>query len=425
MKIGFIGIGKLGLPTCIGFNKKGHTIYAYDIDPKINKNKTVEEIYKMKNIKELDEDNKTDLIHSIKNIKINFVNLEEVLINSEIIFVAVQTPHNKLFEGITPISNKKNDFNYKFLIKSIKNISLILDNLNISRPIVIISTVLPGTIRREILPIMSKNIKLCYNPYFIAMGTVLNDLYNPEFILLGVVDKDVKNLLLKFYKTITNSSVFTTNLENAEMIKVSYNTFITSKICLANNIMIMCDKLKNTNCDIIMKALKLANRRIISPQYLNGGMGDGGGCHPRDNIALSWLSNKHKLSFNYYDSMMKCRDEQTKYISEIIISYKHKYPNYPITILGLSFKKETNLLNGSPALLLIYYLENKGIKIYNKYDPYINKDKINLNKDGIYCFTTNHDCFKKYKFTENSVVIDPFRFLENINCIYYPIGINK
>ena len=84
------------------------------------------------------------------------------------------------------------------------------------------------------------------------------------------------------------------------MIKVSYNTFIGTKICLANNIMELCDSLPNTNCDDVMNALCMASNRLISKSYLTGGMGDGGGCHPRDNIALSWLSAELNIKYNFF-----------------------------------------------------------------------------------------------------------------------------
>ena len=167
--------------------------------------------------------------------------------------------------------------------------------------LVIISTVLPGTIRREILPLLPHKIKLVYNPYFIAMGTVIYDLFNPEFILVGLFEENsqIKTFMTDFYQTITSAPLFFTTLDTAEMIKVSYNTFITAKICIANQIMTICDNIENVNCDDVMTALCLDNNRIISSKYLRGGMGDGGGCHPRDNIALAWLSDKFNIEYNF------------------------------------------------------------------------------------------------------------------------------
>lgn len=425
MKIGFIGIGKLGLPICIGIDNKGHDVLGYDINPEVNENVSSYDLLKSK---ETCPDGENDLKTSelLKNSKCKFTNsIEKTIEHAEILFCAVQTPHEKEFEGDKLMPNHRKDFNYNYLIQSIKEISEIAEKINKEVILVIISTVLPGTIRKYILPILSTKIKLCYNPFFIAMGTVLPDFYYPEFILLGVVDEYAKQKVIDFYSTITNSNVYCTNLENAEMIKVSYNTFITAKVCLANTIMIMCDNLPNTNCDEVMKGLFMGNKRIISDKYLSGGMGDGGGCHPRDNIALSWLSNEIGIDYNFYDSMMKLREYQTEYIVNIIIKYKEKFPNLDIIILGKSFKPETNLVTGSPAILLKNILEQKNINILEHHDPYIDSTKIILKK-AIYCLATRHNIFKKYKFDDNSVVIDPFRIVENINNItYHPIGINN
>jgi UDPglucose 6-dehydrogenase len=360
----------------------------------------------------------------LKNSKCRFTNsLEKTIEHSEILFCAVQTPHEKKFEGdcLMP-SHERNDFDYSYLINCVKSISDIVDKINKDVILVIISTVLPGTIRKYIFPIISDKIKLCYNPYFIAMGTVLPDFFYPEFILLGVINEDAKNTVINFYSTITSSPVYCTNLENAEMIKVSYNTFITAKICLANTIMIMCDNLPNTNCDEIMNGLFMANKRIISKTYLNGGMGDGGGCHPRDNIALSWLSNNLGLKNNFYDSMMKLREYQTEYFTEIILKFKNKYPDLPIIILGKSFKPETDITTGSPAILLKNILETMNICVYKHYDPYIDSENIVL-EQAIYVLATKHDIFNDYNFEKNSVVIDPFRYIKNKeNIIYYGVG---
>ena len=184
MKIGFIGVGKLGLPVSLMYAVKGHHLYCYDINQKLYApNNYLDCLYE----EELSPDKKTTLKEYLrdKTIDINFSTLENVCINSDIIFVAVQTPHSSEYEGISRLPDTRKDFNYEYLIESIKNISYTLDNLNIIRPIVIISTVLPGTIRQYIYPILSKNVKLCYNPYFIAMGTVASDCLFPEFILLG------------------------------------------------------------------------------------------------------------------------------------------------------------------------------------------------------------------------------------------------
>lgn len=284
MKISFIGLGKLGLPTAMTMAYKGHKVLGYDINEKrytyvldtkeggLNGNGNYTELFDNKNIK----------------TNLSFIsNLEECVMFGDIVFVAIQTPHKIEYEGVLPLTEKREDFNYEYLVKCVSDISKILEEKKVNKVVSIISTVLPGTIRRDVMPVMSSYIKLCYNPYFIAMGTVVRDFLFPEFILLGCVDNDATNKVIEFYKTITDSEVYNTTLENAEMIKVSYNTFIGTKIALANNIMELCDNLPGTDCDGVMNGLFKATNRLISTNYLRGGMGDGGGCLPPGELVMT------------------------------------------------------------------------------------------------------------------------------------------
>jgi UDPglucose 6-dehydrogenase len=415
MNIGFIGLGKLGLPCAVAISAKGHNVNGYDINPNITSKTHPKDILYTQ---ETDEFNKNTIQPMLESSKLKIIDtIEEIVENSEIIFVAIQTPHQSCYEGHVPIPNERADFNYEYLINCIKNLSIILDKMNIKRIVTIISTVLPGTLRKYIFPVLSKNIKLCYNPYFIAMGSVVYDFYNPEFILLGHIDDDAEYRMREFYKTITDAEVFSTTLENAEMIKVSYNTYITTKIVMANNIMEMCHKLPNTNVDVVMSALKKGSRRLTSSAYLSGGMGDGGGCHPRDNIAMSWLSNKLNIESNYYDFIMNKREKQTEFLANLIIE-THNKTSLPICILGTAFKPNTNIETGSPAILLKNILINKGYKV-ETYDPNINTILLNnifQCENKIYFIGCKHDIFETYKFNDYCYVIDPHRYIKEENC---------
>ena len=235
--------------------------------------------------------------------------------------------------------------------------------------VIVISTVLPGTIRRDIKPLLSEYTKLCYNPFFIAMGTTMEDFLRPEIILFGVDDEEAAKKAKKFYRTINHAPFYETTIENAELIKVTYNTFIGTKIAFVNSVMEMCHHLPNTNVDEVMNALKMCNKRIISDKYLSGGMGDGGGCHPRDNIALSWLSDELGLRFNWFDNIMKQREVQTEWLVDMI---EKESNGLPITILGKSFKPQTNITTGSPSILLFNILRERGLSA-TMYDPYIDE----------------------------------------------------
>ena len=419
MNIGFLGLGKLGLPVALAIESKGHNVFGTDINELTLKNIR----FKTLNYKEEGAEN------LLTNSKIQIKNIEQIVSDSDIIFVPIQTPHEEKYEGITRIPKERADFNYEYLIKGIKDLNQEIEKQGKDKVVVIISTVLPGTIRKHIKPILGKHLKLCYNPFFIAMGTTINDFLNSEIILFGVDDKEAADIAKKFYRSISIAPFHETTIENAELIKVVYNTFISTKISMINTIMETCHNLPNTNVDDITKALSLCTDRIISPKYLSGGMGDGGGCHPRDNIALSYLAQKLNLSYNWYDNIMKQREKQTEWLADLIISEKFEMD---INILGKCFKPETNLTLGSPSLLLYNILVEKGERV-KIWDPYVDsmdlKNIVQQNewetKPQLFFIGTKHEAFKHFYFYPNSVVIDPFRYLKlGKDVKYIPIGDN-
>ena len=397
MKIGFVGLGKLGLPVALAVESKGHDVIGFDIS------ENVKNIIEAKKIpyKEIWAQDYLDK----SNIK--FESLDNVVEHSEIIFVPIQTPHDPLYEGITRIPDKRVDFDYSYLKAGMKKLSDSIEKQKKDKVVIIISTVLPGTIRQEIKPLLGKHTKICYNPFFIAMGTTMKDFLYPEFILFGVDDLDAADKAEKFYRSINNATFFKTTIENAELIKVSYNTFISTKIAFINTIMEMCHKLPNTNIDDVTNALMLGNKRLISGAYLRGGMGDGGGCHPRDNIALSWLARKLDISNDFFDQIMKQREKQTEWLVSLI--KENQIKDKKTYILGKSFKPETNIQTGSPSILLENLLKESGINAI-MYDPYVDSSKPVFEK-GVYFIGTQHEVFERFNFPKGSIIIDPFRMI--------------
>lgn len=397
MNIGFVGLGKLGLPVALSIENKGHNVAGYDVNPDVYdyvRNRTIP--YQEAGTPELLLKTKIKMMESVDN----------VVAFSDIVFVPVQTPHHPMYEGITRIPDNRVDFEYKYLVSAMKTVSEACDRLNKQLIVVIISTVLPGTIEREVKPILSHNVKLSYNPFFIAMGTTRKDFESPEFVLLGCDDNEATKTVKKFYATIHDKPVFETTVRNAELIKVIYNTYISSKIAFINTVMEICHKM-GADVDAVSDALSLANERIISPKYLRGGMGDGGGCHPRDNIALSWLAKKIKLSYDYFEHIMIAREKQTEWLAKLV---KEEYlkDKRPIVILGKAFKKETNLTVGSPSVLLKNLLEEYDLEVV-MYDPLIDKAQHkSIMGPYIYFIGTNHDVFSSYEFPEGATVIDPW-----------------
>jgi UDPglucose 6-dehydrogenase len=170
----------------------------------------------------------------------------------------------------------------------------------------------------------------------------------------------------------------------------------------------MCHKLPGANVDDVTNALILGHDRIISNKYFSGGMGDGGGCHPRDNIALSWLAGELDMSFDWFENIMMQREHQTDWLADLIEAELGGEINN-IYILGKAFKEETNLIVGSPAILLKNILEERGQKV-TMYDPWIDKKSL-LFKKGCFFIGTKHPEFLEFDFPEGSVVLDPWRYI--------------
>jgi UDPglucose 6-dehydrogenase len=236
------------------------------------------------------------------------------------------------------------------------------------------------------------------------MGTTIKDFTQPEFVLFGVDDQGAYETARDFYATIHDRPVYKCTIEEAEMIKVSYNTYITMKICLANIIMEVAHKSENVNCDNVMDGLFLATERLISTKYMQGGMGDGGGCHPRDNIALSWLARKLDVSYDWYESLMICREKQTDWLADLMEEH-----DLPKVIMGRSFKPETNLILGSPAILLENILVERGHEV-TSYDPKLG-DELPAFAASCFLIGCKHEEFKNFSFPQGSVVIDPHRYI--------------
>ena len=419
MNVGFMGLGKLGLPCALAVEMRGHKVIGYDPSP------SVKEILDTKKLpyKEIWAQDYLDK----SNIKIKSV--KELVEHSDIVFVPLQTPHGEKFEGTTRIPDDREDFDYSYLIDGLTELDYELFQQKKEMTVIVISTVLPGTIRRDIKPLLSEYTKLCYNPFFIAMGTTMEDFLRPEIILFGVDDEEAAKKAKKFYRTINHAPFYETTIENAELIKVAYNTFIGTKIAYVNTLMEMCHHLPNTNVDEVMNALKMCNKRIISDKYLSGGMGDGGGCHPRDNIALSWLSDELGLRFNWFDNIMKQREVQTEWLVDMI---EKESNGLPITILGKSFKPQTNITTGSPSILLFNILRERGLSA-TMYDPYIDEpfgDWQDMSEyDGLpqcYFIGTKHEDFVNFPFDDNSIIIDPWRFIpDKEGCKVIRIGDNN
>ena len=336
-KIGFIGLGKLGMPCAEAIRKKGFHVAGYDIAHKTS-----------------------DLVEIRDSI-------EDVCRDRDIVFVATPTPHEEGYDGREPTSHKEvKDFNYDAVIKVLMKCN---KHMGSTQTLVLISTVLPGTIRKQFEPIIT-NTKLLYNPYLIAMGTVAEDMIKPEMIMIGtkkgVYETAYRAQQLEaFYNQVCDDypRVEFGTWEEIEAMKVFYNTFISNKIALVNMIQDVAHKLGHMNVDKVTQALAKSTKRIVSPAYMKAGMGDGGACHPRDNIALRWLAKELDLGYDLFESIMTAREGQAETMAKAILTHGKN-----VHFTSDTYKPGTKLVDGSYSLLVQYYVKKHGGQIVQGID---------------------------------------------------------
>jgi UDPglucose 6-dehydrogenase len=336
--------------------------------------------------------------------------LEDVCKHGEIIFIAVPKPHHPDYDGSQPTSHlEPKDFDYSIVKSVLKEIN---EYTTKEQLVVLISTVLPGTTRREFIPLV-KNYKFIYNPYLIAMGTVKEDMVRPEMLIIGTEDGRMTgdaSKLTEFYGTFiypkTRCEIGT--WEDAEAIKIFYNTFISMKISFVNMIQDVADMDGNMNTDLITNALEKSTQRIVSSAYMKAGMGDGGPCHPRDNIALRYLAKDMGLGYDLFSAIIVSREKQAKNLS-IRASNLSFINNLPIVIMGESYKPDVKYTDGSYSRLIGYYLKDNV-----KYDV--------MDSPAVYVLG-HRNTFNETTFPEGSIVLDPWRERKNKDTIYY--GYNR
>jgi UDPglucose 6-dehydrogenase len=207
-----------------------------------------------------------------------------------------------------------------------------------------------------------------YNPYLIAMGSVKQDFLDPEMIMIGNehggMDRPTA-LLQHFYRELLgfNARTETGTWEEVEAIKIFYNTFISNKLTLVNMIQDVAQRLGHMNTDVVTRALAHSTKRIMSPRYMKAGMGDGGACHPRDNIALRFLAQKLGLGYDLFEAIMSAREHQAENMAQEILQYGKN-----IFFSSNAYKPGTELVDGSYSLLVQHYIKKHGGLIASQQD---------------------------------------------------------
>lgn len=367
MNVAWFGLGKLGLPyaSLIG---EHHTVKGVDPAPDIGERLRLGHRWE------------TGLDGLLGNVQLSspWAALED----ADIAVVCVQTPHAPELDG-THVTSERAPFDTSHLEACLRQIGPGI-------PVVVVSTVLPGTCR-TLAPLVSE---LVYSPAFPAMGTVIEDILNPEFVLTGTQDGHAAPIVGELLTPIVGSAPwFNVSWETAELAKLAYNTMVGIKLAAANTVGWLAEQV-GADGGQVQDILKTATRRIVSPAYMTPGLGDGGACHPRDLYAMSWLARYHGV-YDLYTGLVDQRVAHSDWIGTIALDVQNESSvHLPIVILGGAYKAESTLTDGSPARLLS---NQTGWPIVET-----------VQRPSIIVIGVPHSRYELMRFPEGSIVVDPW-----------------
>lgn len=354
--ISIIGLGKLGAPMVACFASKGHKVIGVDVDSRrvelINQGRApvVEP--------ELDE-----LLQAHKDRISATQEYAEAVLNSDITFIIVPTP-----------SNGHGAFSTDYAQTAAAHIGDALRHKAGWHLVVLTSTVLPGATERDILPVLESHsgkkcgvdFGLCYNPEFIALGSVIHNMLNPDFILIGESDPHSGEVLVSFYQNVLDNKAPITrmNIVNAELTKLAVNTFVTTKISYANMLAEVCEQIPGCDVDVVTSAIGLDAR--IGRKYIKGALGYGGPCFPRDNVAFAHMARSVGAKPTLAEATDAVNRRQVSRLVKLVLS---RLPSGGrVGILGLSYKPDTDVIEESQGMELARFLLNEAVPVV-LYDP--------------------------------------------------------
>jgi UDPglucose 6-dehydrogenase len=351
-----VGLGKLGASMAAAIASKGHHVIGVDVDHRavdaLNEGRApVQET----GLQELTEQNRERLRATLSH--------EAAIRESELTFVIVPTP-----------SDERGAFSLQYAAYAFREIGKALAHKKERHTVVLTSTVLPGATRHGLLPILEEHsgkrsgvdFGVCYSPEFIALGSVIRDFLNPDFLLIGELDTASGDHLAACYADIMGgaTAVSRMSLENAEIAKIAVNAFVTTKITFANMLAELCAAIPGGDVDKVSDALGMDSR--IGRKYLTGGLGFGGPCFPRDNRALSFITN----AVGAPSDLPLVTDRLNRSVADRILRHlRQRIPrDVTVAVLGLAYKPLSHVVEESQAMMIAKALLDHGARVL-AYDP--------------------------------------------------------
>jgi UDPglucose 6-dehydrogenase len=330
-RVSVIGLGKLGLPMATCFAAKGFPTIGVDKNSKL-----VESVQKFK--APFFEPQLQETLNKSRKTLVATTDMSRAIDESDATFLIVPTP-----------SDKNGEFSSKYLEDALHELSLALRKSKKKYHLFVVdSTVMPGTTEEKLIPLikkvsgrkLNKGFGICYNPEFIALGSVIHNLMNPDVILIGESSREDGDALEDLYrKTLDNDPQYSRmSIISAEIMKISLNVYVTMKISFANQLAQICSSIPGADLDAITKAL--GGDKRIGPKYLKGGISYGGPCFPRDNRAFSVFAGKlgHKALLSQMTD--EINRHHVDHLVDLVLQHAKK--STPVLVLGAAYKGETH-----------------------------------------------------------------------------------
>ena len=351
MKIGVVGTGYVGLVQGVILSEFGLEVTCVDTN--------IEKIEMLKNggVPIYEPGLEPLLKKNIEAGRLQFTSeIKEAVETSEVLFIAVGTP---------PADDGSADLRYVLEVAN-----SIGEHMNGYRVVVDKSTVPVGTGKLVKETIQKKldergvdfEFDVVTNPEFLREGKAVNDCLRPDRVVIGYSDERAKEMMKKVYNVLyINETPFVfTSVETAEMIKYASNAFLAVKISFINEMALLAEKV---GADVQQIAKAMGQDGRISPKFLHAGPGYGGSCFPKDTKAIVDIAKKYGEEFKVIDAAIQANEKQKQKMVEKIVSNMGSVENKVITVLGLSFKPETDDMRDAPSIDIIRGLVKNGARI--------------------------------------------------------------
>lgn len=428
MNVSILGLGKLGMPLAASFATRGIRVIGIDTNPDV--------IIAVHNCQPLTyEPGLAEAMREAGSMLLATTDVRRAVRDTDMTIILVPTP-----------SREDGSFSLDYVLQACRDLGAAIKECKPPsryHNVIIASTVMPGSCEGEIWKALEqasgreigRGLGLCYCPEFVALGNALAGFQHPDFVLIGQNDARAGIHLTLLYQRFcpNDPPIYRTSLINAEIAKIALNFYVTTKISFANAMAELCEAIPGANVDEVTGVLGLDSR--IGHKYLKGATGFGGACFPRDVEAMLALFERAKFYPTLPLAVCAINQRQFSRIIKRVEQARQEWPtpNPTLCILGLAFKPNTDVTEGSAGMYLIDWFKSRmPVHVYDPKIRHANSMEMQeaVGRSDIIVVTIPDEKFKHAKFRAGQIVLDCWRLLdraqvEEQGATYWAIGVNR